>query len=87
MFADQVVKVIIGVLKEGGSDVQIHHALIDSPLTHKIMATWCKLRVAVSSHDEVIAKTKTLSQQQSHLKRTNNINRKIGIRNLPMEAF
>ena len=46
--ADQVVKVVIGVLKEGGSDVQIHQALIDSPLTHKIMATWCKLRVAVS---------------------------------------
>jgi hypothetical protein len=48
MFANQVVKVIIAALKEEGSDVQIHQVLIASPLIHKIMATWCKLRVAVS---------------------------------------
>jgi acyl-CoA thioester hydrolase len=37
-------------------------------------------RKSVSFPDEVMAKIKTLSQQQSHLERPNNIGRKIGIR-------
>jgi acyl-CoA thioester hydrolase len=37
-------------------------------------------RKSVSFPDEVMAKIKTLSQQQSHLERPDNIGRKIGIR-------
>lgn len=37
-------------------------------------------RKSVSFPDEVMAKIKTLSQQQSHLERPHNIGRKIGIR-------
>jgi len=44
-------------------------------------------RKSASFPEEVMAKIKTLSQQQSHLERPDNIGRKIGIRKSPKKAF
>ena len=51
-----------------------------STLEQMVMCVDLKERRSASFPDEVLAKIKSLAQQQSHLKRPDNIGRKIGIR-------